>query len=65
MYKDQSTAKFTYNELVKQHGNLNKIAPSVCHRINKLKIGRRKGKQVNMVVRGKLFQGLWELILAI
>ena len=65
MYKNWSSVKFTYSELVKQHRNVNKIVPSVCHRINKLIIGRRKGKQVNMVVRGKLFQGLWDLILTI
>ena len=65
MYKNQSTTKFTYSELVKQPRNVNKIAPSVCHRINKLKIGRRKGKEVNVLVRGKLFQGLWDLILTI
>ena len=60
-----NNAKFTYSELVKQPRNVNKIAPSVCHRNNKLKIGRRNGKEVNVVVRGKLFQGLWDLILTI
>ena len=53
VHRNQSTATFTYSvqqltsigELVKQHRNVNKIDPSVCHRINKLKIGRRKKRQ--------------------
>ena len=53
VHKNQSTATFTYGvqqltsigELVEQHRNVNKVDPSVCHRINKLKIGRRKKRQ--------------------